>query len=387
MACRNVLKVLSGVTFLWLIILLYMGLHLYQLVEESQKTSKELERTKVEAEILRNENIALRQETNSRKVRAIHDDIEMTFNSDRSENEGKHAMNNYETPVATLKIYNSFETGKAPSMKFEVTRRKVENYLREMNYFTTGKLKDLQKKLGEKYAENQLDIFAADYGQLLTITMNEMEKLRDLDGMGDFRRKMHKELSSEVQERFRKLQNPKDCRRARRLVCTLNKGCGYGCQIHHVIYCMIIAYSSNRTMVMNSVGWRYSKKGWEGSFLPVSESCRNVGFGKVYWGMAYNTKALVAHLPVIDSIYPKPFQLPQAVPRDLVNKISSFHEKPFIWWVGQVCAYLFRYQPSMKQRIETKKNRIGFKSPIVGYVQFLNYFFHHFMILNKKLQI
>ena len=368
MACRNVLKVLSGVTFLWLIILFYMGLHLYQLVEESQKTSQELERTKVEAEILRNENIALRQETNSRKVRAIHDDIEMTFKSDRSENKGKHAVNNYDTSVTTLKSYNSFETGKAPSMEYEVTRRRVEKYLREMNYFTTAKLKDLQKKLGQKYAENQLDIFAADYGQLSTITMNEMEQLRELDGMGDFRRKMHNELSNEVQERFRKLQNPKDCRKSRRLVCTLNKGCGYGCQIHHVIYCMIIAYSSNRTMVMNSVGWRYSKKGWEVSFLPVSESCRNVGFGKVYWGMAYNTKALVAHLPVIDSIYPKPFQLPQAVPRDLVDKILAFHEKPFIWWVGQVCAYLFRYQPSMKQRIEMKKNRIGFKSPIVGYV-------------------
>ena len=25
-------------------------------------------------------------------------------------------------------------------------------------------------------------------------------------------------------------------------MCNLNKGCGYGCQIHHLVYCFIIAY-------------------------------------------------------------------------------------------------------------------------------------------------
>ena len=346
-----------------------MGIHLFQLVEESQKTLQELEGKKVEADILRKENIALRQETNSRKVRAIHDDIEMTFKSNRVGNEEtimERKSDDLERREIHAKHYDSFDVGKAPSKEYEITRRRVENYLREMNYFASAKLDQLRKKLGDKYKENQLDIFATDYGQLSTITINEMEKLRDLDGMGEFRRKMHEELSTEVQNRFHKLQNPKDCKKARRLVCTLNKGCGYGCQMHHVIYCMIIAFSSNRTMVMNSRGWRYSKKGWEGTFLPVSESCRNVGFGRVYWGMAYNTKFTVAHLPIIDSISPKPLQLPQAVPKDLVERILQFHETPFAWWVGQVCAYLFRYQPSMKERIDMKKKRIGFKSPIVG---------------------
>ena len=380
MACRKVLKVLSGVTFLWLIILLYMGLHLYQLVEDSQKTLQELERIKIEAGILRNENTALREETNNRKVRAIHDDIEMTFKSDKIANEGrkvtdggtkimKNNVDDSEIRKIAARNYDSFVSGRAPSIEYEVTRRRVESYLREMNYFTTAKLQMLRKELGEKFTDNKLDTFATDYGQLSTITANELEKLRDLDGMSDFRRKMERELSREVQSRFRKLQNPKDCKKSRRLVCTLNKACGFGCQIHHVIYCLIMAYRSNRTMVMNSRGWRYSKKGWEGTFLPVSETCRNVGFGRVYWGMAYNTKSLVAHLPVIDSIYPRPLQLPQAVPRDLVDRILQFHEKPFVWWVGQVCAYLFRYQPSMKERIELKKKRIGFKSPIVGYVE------------------
>lgn len=367
MAGRNVLKLLSGVTFVWLIILFYMGMNFYQLVEESQKTTSELERITVEVDFLRKENMELRHETNNRKIRAIHDDIEMTFKSE-SNNDDIRSQNgvHFDANVQKHSNYEEFTTGRAPSVDYEISRRRVENYVREMNYFTTAKLENLQKELGNLYDSNDLGKFKNDVDLLSSVTMSELEELRDLDGMGDYRSKLHKELSNEVQKRFYKLQNPKDCKKARRLVCTLNKGCGYGCQIHHVIYCMIIAYSSNRTMVMNSVGWRYSRKGWEGTFLPVSETCRNVPFGRVYWGMAYNTKKLVAHLPVIDSIYPRPPQLPQAAPRDLVDRILQFHELPFVWWVGQVCAYLFRYQGSMKQRIDAKKERLGFKSPIVG---------------------
>lgn len=30
----------------------------------------------------------------------------------------------------------------------------------------------------------------------------------------------------------RYLQNPSDCSKARKLVCSLNKGCGFGCQVN-----------------------------------------------------------------------------------------------------------------------------------------------------------
>lgn len=52
------------------------------------------------------------------------------------------------------------------------------------------------------------------------------------------------------------LQNPHSCADARKVVCNLNKGCGYGCQLHHVAYCMIVAYGTNRTLVLESHGWR-----------------------------------------------------------------------------------------------------------------------------------
>lgn len=51
------------------------------------------------------------------------------------------------------------------------------------------------------------------------------------DGYDEWRKKEAKELSDLVQKRFRYLQNPNDCNKARKLVCSLNKGCGFGCQV------------------------------------------------------------------------------------------------------------------------------------------------------------
>lgn len=69
------------------------------------------------------------------------------------------------------------------------------------------------------------------------------------------------------------LQNPKDCSKAKKLVCNINKGCGYGCQLHHVVYCFMIAYGTQRTLILESQNWRYATGGWETVFRPVSETC------------------------------------------------------------------------------------------------------------------
>jgi hypothetical protein len=80
-------------------------------------------------------------------------------------------------------------------------------------------------------------------------------------------------------------QNPKDCSKAKKLVCNINKGCGYGCQLHHLTYCFIIAYGTQRTFILESRGWRYSSEGWEKYFLPLSETCTDrSGESSRAWG-------------------------------------------------------------------------------------------------------
>lgn len=34
-----------------------------------------------------------------------------------------------------------------------------------------------------------------------------------------------------------------------------------------------MAYATNRTLILNTVGWRYSQKGWDSVFLPLSKTC------------------------------------------------------------------------------------------------------------------
>lgn len=106
--------------------------------------------------------------------------------------------------------------------------------------------------------------------------MADSLKLSTADGSDDRRRVMLWNLTEIVQNRMSHLQNPADCANARKLVCQLNKGCGFGCQLHHVMYCLMVAYGTERTMILDSRGWRYSQRGWDSIFLPVSSSCRNI---------------------------------------------------------------------------------------------------------------
>ena len=95
------------------------------------------------------------------------------------------------------------------------------------------------------------------------------------DGHDSWRASESRALSDLVQKRLRALQNPEDCSKAKKLVCKLNKGCGYGCQIHHAVYCFIVAYGTERTLILKSKGWRYNKGGFEEIFMPLSETCND----------------------------------------------------------------------------------------------------------------
>lgn len=89
-------------------------------------------------------------------------------------------------------------------------------------------------------------------------------------------------------------QNPPDCSKARKLVCNINKGCGYGCQLHHVVYCFMIAYGTQRTLILESHNWRYAPGGWETVFLPVSNTCTDrSGATTGHWSGTYTHAGVV----------------------------------------------------------------------------------------------
>ncbi len=77
----------------------------------------------------------------------------------------------------------------------------------------------------------------------------------------------------------------------RLIACDLNKSCGFGYQMHHATYCLLVAMGSDRcvnekkistprfytlfqrTLWLKSDGWSYDRKGgYEDVFLPMSET-------------------------------------------------------------------------------------------------------------------
>lgn len=48
--------------------------------------------------------------------------------------------------------------------------------------------------------------------------------------------------------------------------------CGFGCQLHHIVYCFIVAYSTQRMLVLDyDKYWRYGDV-WPNIFLPLGDT-------------------------------------------------------------------------------------------------------------------
>ena len=86
-----------------------------------------------------------------------------------------------------------------------------------------------------------------------------------------------------MQRRLHHLQNPKDCDSARKLVCSLTKPCGFGCQMHHVMYCFIVAYATERTLILKSEGMYV-----EGVCTYLWEEGRKDAGCSVVWSLVVN---------------------------------------------------------------------------------------------------
>ncbi|XP_035707947.1 alpha-(1,6)-fucosyltransferase-like [Folsomia candida] len=205
----------------------------------------------------------------------------------------------------------------------------------------------------------------------ITLIINSL--LNRLDIYETYRTRETNLLSRKIQRRLELLQNPRNCTSARKLVCHVNKTCGFACQIHHVVYCLITAYATGRTLILQSENWSYNPDGWETTFLPISETCRDYDDGEVAegWdavGNISNNHAKVLKLPVIDVLQNPPNFLPTTIPLDLAETLELLQDEPLIWWVGQFVKYILQPQPKIRQILDGARNKAKFdnKTRTVG---------------------
>ncbi|CAH0726729.1 unnamed protein product, partial [Brenthis ino] len=252
--------------------------------------------------------------------------------------------------------------GGGPSEEYENLRRRVYSNTEEIWFFINH---ELTKLINEDVQAEKIQSILDQVAERKRSLLSDQEKLPELDGYQDWRLTEAANVSDLVQRRLKYLQNPPDCKDARKVICNLNKGCGFGCQLHHIVYCLIFAYATERTLILNSKGWRYNNKGWEYVFYPISDSCVSVYDDKVVqWPASYDAK--VVSLPFIDSISQKPKFLPLAIPSDLAHRIVRFNGDPASWWIGQMLKYILKPKPAIQKSINETIAKMNFKNPIVG---------------------
>lgn len=173
-----------------------------------------------------------------------------------------------QSPIDKAKLYELLRERKVYELRTEKSMRELWWYIRDQ----VAKL-----DRGDKVAEETL-ISTREQYNVMRWQLSELESIGGAEvpvqlNWQYWQRNVSIELTKLMERRLNYLQNPPDCKSAKKLVCEVAKTCGFGCQIHHVAYCFILAYATKRTLILDSRNWRYSMNGWDVVFQPVSSTC------------------------------------------------------------------------------------------------------------------
>ncbi|XP_060530769.1 alpha-(1,6)-fucosyltransferase isoform X2 [Cylas formicarius] len=351
-------RMLIAFLAIWLLILVLTAFPMLNtnVTNYEVRTAQRLSRALLDLEVLRKQN----------------EELQDLFRDIRINDDQKEAIENFQKRLTKADQYRKQDLGyisqkSEPNTNYELLRRRIYTNSKEFWNYLHSNFVEIQKKASDIAPDvvdlvNQVLKLGIEHKRSL---LHDIEEIAEVDGYKEWREQEFHNLSNLVQTRFKNLQNPKDCSIARKLVCSLNKGCGYGCQLHHAVYCFMVAYGTKRTMVLKSKGWRYHRTGWEDIFKPLSETCTTPD-GESISNWPGNLETQVLNLPIIDSLSPRPPFLPLAIPEDLAPRLIRLHGDPIVWWIGQILKYLLRPQQKTAAMIEETMTKMGFQKPIVG---------------------
>ena len=135
--------------------------------------------------------------------------------------------------------------------------------------------------------------------------------------------------------------------------------------MHFISLCLMVAYATKRTMIIDAEHWNYHKGERRKLFLPVSETCTEANESDRSPWPATNEIRVIDLNFTNGMILPAP-ELFQGIPRDLSDRINKLSGDPSAWWIGQIIKYLIRYKSETRKVLEKAENDLGFGHPIVG---------------------
>ncbi|XP_060867931.1 alpha-(1,6)-fucosyltransferase-like [Metopolophium dirhodum] len=268
------------------------------------------------------------------------------------------------------KMKNTNKMVYTPSEEYELLRRRIYSNTKEVWYYVSSTLRSLANEFDDlKPKVSDMKIIADEHYRSL---LRDVTKLADVDGYSQWRLKEFGSLSRLVEKRLQHTQNPPDCSKAKKLLCHFiyRNWCGYGCRVHHFVKCLIAAYATERTMIIdNPINWQFTSGGFEKLFLPLSDTCTSKdGETFSHWPGNETTQVIQYNLPTPDkgAKHLKPPYIPIVLPEDLAGRINVLHGDPAVWWIGQFFKYIFRPQPSTTIAFNDFAKRVHFQKPIVG---------------------
>nr|XP_027219138.1 alpha-(1,6)-fucosyltransferase-like [Penaeus vannamei] len=269
--------------------------------------------------------------------------------------------------------------------------RQVESDIFYARQFVVAKLRHFIGQITDKEERERLAGVVEDLKHNFRVTQYDLWRLGNVSGLHDWQKGEVQALNDLIQHRIHVLQNPPDCKSAKKITCRLpvhlkgvlpvlsngirlNKESGISktrgacSQLHHLTYCFLAAYGTQRTLVISEM---HSYLDMSSYFLPVSATCAKAQWGVRWPGLGIgNAKAQRTpwwlQFPDTDRPVPRPNYLPRSVPRDFAERLASFHGDPFAWWMGQFMKYAMRMNRGFQEAVEKLGARLGFEGPVVG---------------------
>ncbi|CAI5451711.1 unnamed protein product [Caenorhabditis angaria] len=259
--------------------------------------------------------------------------------------------------IEKIKIVEKLVPQNGNSYEIETSRRLLDDRIRELFYL-------IHRQTLSEGVKLKLE------SQMISL-MGLSSKLENADNSEKSRATERKQIADRILSDIKRNQNPKSCKDSNVLICNLDKECGFGCQLHHVTYCAITAFATQRLLVLKKDGmnWKYSRDGWNSVFLPLSDTCKYAEAVRDETPAAFSATSTdrVVSLGIVDALPTRPAFLPQAVPTNLLRNISMVHSHPPAFFIGTVVAFLMRFNSETIDKLEKAAQQVEFsKGPIVG---------------------
>uniref|UniRef100_A0A915PI45 Alpha-(1,6)-fucosyltransferase n=1 Tax=Setaria digitata TaxID=48799 RepID=A0A915PI45_9BILA len=349
---------------IWTTVFAYLSISLYNLqskgkdVNEKQALISNYEQALLDLAGLKDENEKLRGLLNEEKMLKSQERNISANKSSKFKKWQRWIAEEKNKPSNIPLVQDRFST------EHEMARRQLHTSIWELYYYLSNQL-ELASNISafKNHARNQM----------LSL-LGQSAAFRNTDSAESWRANALANISAIFQNHFYKMQNPDDCKAARILTCDLNKQCGFGCQLHHVTYCFIVAYGSNRTLVLRDDGrtWNYAPDGWNSAFLPITKC----SFSEIFkpnenadsWSTDkhYRNKRIL-NLPIVDSLSYRPPYLPLAIPQSYSGELLKLHSNPPVFFISQFIRYLMRPSAVFAEKIDDAARKVPYdKGPIVG---------------------